>query len=1268
MPWPPIDRDDLRAASASAGFDLTLPVLIRRLIAETAVGLLDLDMPGESGVAAGGFDGVAKTSGATTHVPSGISVWELSVGGNDGKANDDYSKRIKGPTGAKAQNCTYVEVILAPWTKSRTWAGEKNKLRRWREVRAYNLDRVHLWLESAPATTAWLAAKLGKAMPGVRALREWWTDSWIPSTAPSLGTEIVLAGRANSANELVERLSAGSRVTSIGGGLRLDEAMALVAAALATSDNPIAETLLARTLVVSDHNSLERLVAQRSPLIIILADVSLARDLPASHPHQFVVLAPPGDSTALEVERVSSDAVAAALAGEPNATELGYLARRSLLALRRRLAVVPGLYTPAWATSPSPLVRRLSLVGSWRSEQPGDRAVLEAITGETYSQVSVQAQELRAGDDMPFLDVVQDEWYVVAREDSWSLLAASLTTDDLRAVETGALQVFEAIDPVLELDPDERWKASLNGVFRPHSPSLRRGLAEYIALAGASNSVLTGTSNRHADFARMLARRIFASANGDDTYQLWSSLTDVVGLLAEGAPEEFLAAMRAGLTGASPIHAQMFQDSTATRGVFGRSSPHSSFLWALEALAWSPDFVDDVVRILVALDALDPGGELSNRPRATLLGILSVWKPQTSAQLEQRLRCIDVVVDRSEDAAAIMLELVPDGHGWQMSHPGPRFRDWRVETPTTNGEIRAALDHISVALIERFNLSAPFALAVIPRLDDFGSVFRNQFADKLSAVASAWDASDGAMAFEALREFVAKHKEYADAVWAMPAEQLTRIEALRDRFEPTDPALKYRWLFKRDWITLGDVGRRDDFRAFEEEVAARRRSAAEEVFSVAGLQGIIDFATEVDPWLVGRALGNAEAPVERDLLARLPEGSAVVSSLAAGLLSVRLRQDDSLIDRLLEDFPTAKTQAFILRYLPDQDDAQQRLNGLDARVGEIYWQNFSYYGLGGDYLKAKAAGWNLLDAGRPVAALMLNLQYLRDETADEETADLFAAALEALLASPGPDPEIRNLQQYELERVFSVLSEHRDHLTSQRVVALEWQLLPLSSMDDRAPALHAEIRSNPEFFVELITACYRPASDAPTIDSGDSASADDDTDLDEVDEPTEHQRSVAGRAWEVLRSCNQVPGVRDDGTHDVPTFERWVSAARTGLAAVDRVVIGDLQIGELLSHAPRNDDGSPLSPALRDLLEQLASDEIMRGIATGIFNSRGVTSRDLNEGGGQEWQLVDSYRAYAEAAQPWPLTRRLLEGIAERYESDARREDLSAERHRQGLR
>jgi hypothetical protein len=63
--WPPISRTDLALAADRDGFADLFPILIRRLIAETAIGLEELEMLGEGGTPVGGFDGVVAASGAT---------------------------------------------------------------------------------------------------------------------------------------------------------------------------------------------------------------------------------------------------------------------------------------------------------------------------------------------------------------------------------------------------------------------------------------------------------------------------------------------------------------------------------------------------------------------------------------------------------------------------------------------------------------------------------------------------------------------------------------------------------------------------------------------------------------------------------------------------------------------------------------------------------------------------------------------------------------------------------------------------------------------------------------------------------------------------------------------------------------------------------------------------------------------------------------------------------------------------------------------------
>ncbi|MFK0171875.1 hypothetical protein ACIQU5_24065 [Streptomyces sp. NPDC090306] len=147
-------------------------------------------------------------------------------------AEDDCEKSIKGPKGLATQDVTYVEVVLDTWRDARTWSARHTEDGRWREVRGYNLDGIDLWLEQAPATTAWLADRLGKAQPGVRSLESWWTDIWLRSTRIPLDRVVVLAGREKAAADFSALLSTGRSVITLGGDLRPNEVCGFVAVAL----------------------------------------------------------------------------------------------------------------------------------------------------------------------------------------------------------------------------------------------------------------------------------------------------------------------------------------------------------------------------------------------------------------------------------------------------------------------------------------------------------------------------------------------------------------------------------------------------------------------------------------------------------------------------------------------------------------------------------------------------------------------------------------------------------------------------------------------------------------------------------------------------------------------------------------------------------------------------------------------------------------------------------------------------------------------------
>src|SRR5206468_882691 len=76
--------------------------------------------------------------------------------------------------------------------------------------------------------------------------------------------------------------------------------------------------------------------------------------------------------------------------------------------------------------------------------------------------------------------------------------------------------------------------------------------------------------------------------------------------------------------------------------------------------------------------------------------------------------------------------------------------------------------------------------------------------------------------------------------------------------------------------------------------------------------------------------------------------------------------------------------------------------------------------------------------------------------------------------------------------------------------------------------------------------------------------------------------------------------------------------------------ITDSKIGGVLAWAPKETDGSWPCLPVRDLLEDIGTEELFSGWEVGIFNKRGVVSKSLREGGVQERSLAEQYRGHSE--------------------------------------
>ena len=123
-------------------------------------------------------------------------------------------------------------------------------------------------------------------------------------------------------------------------------------------------------------------------------------------------------------------------------------------------------------------------------------------------------------------------------------------------------------------------------------------------------------------------------------------------------------------------------------------------------------------------------------------------------------------------------------------------------------------------------------------------------------------------------------------------------------------------------------------------------------------------------------------------------------------------------------------------------------------------------------------------------------------------------------------------------------------------------------------------------------------------------------------------------------------------------LRQWVEAARELCRESGHLAVCDIQIGEVLAHAPNDGDGSWPCVAVRDLVEDTDSAELSRGFVIGILNRRGVTMRLPTDGGTLERADAERYMNYAKTCEiEWPKTAAALRNVAASYEerSKARR-------------
>lgn len=473
--------------------------------------------------------------------------------------------------------------------------------------------------------------------------------------------------------------------------------------------------------------------------------------------------------------------------------------------------------------------------------------------------------------------------------------------------------------------------------------------------------------------------------------------------------------------------------------------------------------------------------------------------------------------------------------------------------------------------------------------------------------------------------------------------------------EPTDLANKHEWLFRQSWIEESADELDDgelDFRKCEERVNQLRIAALKEIFTEQGMDGIFALAgqakaqSQIGWHLICSVLGDDEKT--KFIMEALQPGSNDLSAerknLIFGALRARTVEDRAAFFAAVRSLLSEGDMLKLLLLSPFNSGTWAIVDALSEIGRQSYWQDVHPEWIFEPVGENNEAVERMLKAKRPraaFAAVHFKLEAINP------------ALLYWMLFGIARDGKDKSgeyqLQEYDIKTAFSLL-DRTDNVTLEEKAGLEFAYIEVLSRafgneTQRIPNLERYIETHPEMYVRALVWAYRRN--------------DGQEDPEKFRKP-EGGEDLATRGYRLLEGIERIPGYDKNGMLKKENLEKWVREVRKLAAELGRLEVCDICLGKMFSNASADADGNWPCEPVRDVMEELQSEEISRGARTGLYNARGVHLR--GEGGGQERKLADKYRRWAEATQfshPF-VSSTLLMGMADTYQHEADRQDNEA--------
>ena len=1213
-----------------------LPELIANLILATSKKIVDFNFPIEKGIQYSGYDGVLQSDEQTNFFPLGKSVWEFGTDADAiNKFKSDIEKRSKNSLGVNITDSTFIFATLKIWNHRKSIEeiiNESKEKYKWKEIRIIDASKIALWLKQCPAVMIWMSQIIGKYIPGILSIDQYWNE-WCSSTTPNLTTTFFLSGRNQEVKSLSDYLNSGRDYKILVSESCLESTLFIIATIYSLNEKE-RNIIKNRVLIVKSEEAWDELTIHINSEIILIPIFNFSEDI--NCPNDIAIILPVSkyafistikDNRKIELPQYTKLSYQEALRSlhyydESVFSEIERNTKRSFLPFYRLITNIPSRKQPGWLKNPEikELIPML-FVGGWNDRYEGDKEIIEKISGVTYSQYLEKVDKWLKMEDAPIFKVINN-FQATSIQDMWTFLFLYLTDQDFDKLKESIIKIFGEIG-----DDSNKEKTYIEQIFngkRKYSQHLLHGILISLIMINNETSKSQDFINSFVyTIVQQLLKPIY-------TYQQWNNIAPYLPLLVEASPEAVLEKLDKEINEDKSGLWELFYNINTD---FMSENRYTHILWTLEKLVWYENYMIKSILILAKICEKHFDYKLSNSPANSLCSIFCLWNPKGYLNAKDRCMLLENICDLYPITGWNLIDnLLPSGNQIDagISKPHWSILSDNVPSKVTMKEYYDSINMLIDISIKKASNDSTHWNIIIKHISWYKNKW-NLLKEHCIGCCKEMDDDSILSICESLRQKINSFRKYKDADWNVPEEYVVQIESLLLKILPNN-INQYRYLFKWNPNILNPIPyERDSYSIYERQNKAiykQRLETVELIIDEYGTEELIKFCANIEDvgdvsMIISEKIFNNS--YDFDILKKIKQTNyALYVAISNRLFSI------NGIDILIEQLERNKDLSIeekgdILCHTDMRLEIWKKINAFDEEIINYYWKHITVKRYieddknSLDYLVVQ-----LLKYNRPFSAFYV----LSFSEYDNTTLiiEVLEKCIEQYKLTEENGLSMNIIRQYDVLSLFEKLYKNQN-VDIKRVACLEIAFLEYFEYDGNPKCLIKYLWNHPEEYVNMISIAFR-------------------NDADEEKEFDEEKRMQARKAYSILHLFRHIPGCNDE-IIDENTFNEWIDTTSALAEEHGYSKAFEICIGKLLSYAPKGQDNIFPHEFVRKFLEERANSTIINEFIIEILNQRGVYTCT---GGIEEKKIADKYYDDAKKIRiQYPNTASILDKLGDSY-------------------